>query len=303
MAHSDAQKRTNVRISPVALAAMRTTFGVLERVAPGPGSVLAERIWCHVPSVNNSARRDQRPGPGEVITATVNGGRVVAEAWGQGPAVYLSAGWGGWRGQLGAWVTPLVEAGYRPVAFDALSHGESDAGAMGPRASTLSELADSLTAVVGRVGPAYAVVAHSAGCIATALAIGDGLAADRLVFVAPMAEPVSYIDDFCHILGVGNRVRTGMVSRLERRVGRPLADFDVVALAPRLSLPLLVVHDRGDKETRFSDGEAITAVWPGAELVATEGLGHRRILTDPTVIRRVTEFLAVGRPALRDEDA
>lgn len=290
MSSVGAQKRTNVRINPAALAAIRTTFGVLGRVAPGQGVVLAERIWCHVPS-SNGARRDLRPGPGEIITARVDGRRVVAEAWGQGPAVYLSSGWGGWRGHLGAMVNPLVSAGFRAVAFDALSHGQSDAGSMGRGASTLSEFADSLTAVVGQAGPAHAVIAHSAGCVAAALAAGDGLTVNRMVFLAPMADPMPYIGDFCHILNVNERLRTGMVRRLEERVGRSLDDFDVLRLAPRLGVPLLIFHDRDDKETRFGDGEAIAAKWPGAELVASNGLGHRRILSDLAVVSRAVEFV------------
>lgn len=292
-------QRTNVRVSPVALAAIRATFGILERVAPGPGAGLAERIWCHVPRPGRHLRRDLRPNQGARITATVRGRRVVAEVWGNGPAVYLSAGWGGRRGQLGALVHPLVTAGFRVIAFDPLSHGESDPGAMGRRASTLSEFADSLTAVANEVGPARAVVAHSAGCIAAGLAVRDGLSAERLVFIAPMADPLPYIDDFCHTLGVGNRVRAGMVGRLERRVGRRLHDFDLLRLGPRLRLPLLVVHDRQDKEARFSDGEAIAVTWPGADFMSTSGLGHRRILTDHEVVTRVTDFVvASGRPGM-----
>lgn len=287
----DPDARTNVRVSPVALAAMRTAFRTLEWVAPGPGSRLAERIWCHVPRPRD-LRRDPRPDQGARVTAAVRGRRVVAESWGNGPAVYLSAGWGGWRGQLGALVRPLVAAGFRVVAFDPLSHGESDAGAMGRRASTLSEFADSLTAVAGECGPAHAVVAHSAGCVAAGLAVGDGMPAQRLVFIAPMADPLPYIDDFCRMLGVGGRVRAGMVGRLERRVGRPLHDFDLLRLGRSLRLPLLVVHDRHDKEARFSDGEAIAATWPGADFMVTTGLGHRRILADDSVVSRASDFVA-----------
>lgn len=54
------------------------------------------------------------------------GGRtVVVETWGEGEPVYLLHGWGGWRGQLGAFVAPIVEAGRRAVALDTPSHGES----------------------------------------------------------------------------------------------------------------------------------------------------------------------------------
>lgn len=198
---------------------------------------------------------------------------------------------------MGALVGPLVAAGLRVVAFDAIGHGESAAGVMGAGQSTLSEFADSLIAVVNQAGPAHAIVAHSAGCVAAGLAVGDGLVTGRLVFIAPMADPVAYLADFCQVLGIGPRVRAGMTTRLERRIGRGLADFDLLRLGPRLGVPLLTVHDRDDKETRFSDSQAIAAAWPDAELFTTHGLGHRRILTDPTVIDRVTRFLTADRPA------
>jgi pimeloyl-ACP methyl ester carboxylesterase len=120
-----------------------------------------------------------------------------------------------------------------------------------------------------------------------------------------MADPMSYIADFSHMLGLGDRIQARMIARLERRVGRPLADFNLPRFGSRLGIPLLVIHDRDDKETRFSDGQAIARAWPTAELIATAGLGHRRILTDPGVVRCVTEFLAAdrpGSPAPRPED-
>ncbi len=32
--------------------------------------------------------------------------------------------------------------------------------------------------------------------------------------------------------------------------------------------------------------------WPGAQLVTTDGLGHRRILRDPVVVAGATSFIA-----------
>jgi hypothetical protein len=40
--------------------------------------------------------------------------------------------------------------------------------------------------------------------------------------------------------------------------------------------------------------ERIVRLWPRATLVATTGLGHRRVLRDPSVIDRVVAF-AAGR--------
>jgi pimeloyl-ACP methyl ester carboxylesterase len=188
------------------------------------------------------------------------------------------------------------------VSFDAPGHGESGPGALGRGRSTLPELAEAVAAVTAVGGPADGIVAHSLGASATTLAVLDGLAADRLVLVAPIAAPIAYTREFAAAMGFGPRVHTGLLRRIERLVDRPLADFDLPArLAAAEPPPALVVHDRQDKESRYADGEALVAAWPGAELAGTDGLGHRRILRDPEVVRRAVTFLTAACGQLSDQ--
>ena len=281
------------------------SFALLERVAPGVGARWAEHLWFTVPAARG--RRDRQAAPGCPFQVPVHGRMVAGEVWGERPAhgdhgrpgqgdppvVYLVHGWGGWRWQLDGFVAPLVEAGFRVVAFDAPSHGASDPGPEGPGRSTVLELADALAAVVAANGPAHAVVAHSLGATAAAFAIRRGLPVERAAFVAPMADPLPYTRTFAGRLGFGERVRTRLVGRIERRVGKPLSAFDVPAMAGQVPTPpLLLVHDRLDAETGWSDSAAIAASWPQARLVTTSGLGHRRILRTPAVVREVVEFVA-----------
>jgi pimeloyl-ACP methyl ester carboxylesterase len=267
------------------------SFRVLERVAPTAGARWAEHLWCTVPTARG--RRDRQADPGRPFQVRVHGRAVAGEAWGEGPAVYLVHGWGGWRWQLDGFVAPLVGAGHRVVAFDAPSHGASDSGPAGPGRSTALEFADALAAVVAAMGPAHAVVAHSLGATAAAFAIRSGLSVGRAAFVAPMADPLPYTRQFAARLGFGERVRTRLVDRLERRVGLPLSAFDVPAVAAQVPTPpLLLVHDRQDNETAWSDSAAIARSWPQTRLVTTSGLGHRRILRAPAVIAEVAGFVA-----------
>src|SRR5829696_41633 len=288
------------RLTAIQKSTIVRSFGVLERVAPALGARWAERLWFTVPRAGG--RRDRLAPPGRPFRVEVHGRTVTGESWGEGPVVYLVHGWGGWRGQLDAFAGPLAEAGYRVVAFDALSHGDSDPGLSGPGRSNALELADALTAVVAAHGPAAAVVAHSLGPTAAAYAMRDGLAVGRAVFVAPMAAPLPYTRTFAGRLGFGERTRTRLARRIERRVGLPLSAFDVPAMAGTMATPpLLLVHDRHDAETGWSDSEAIARAWPGARLVTTTGLGHRRILRDPAVVAEVTGF--VGSPVARSGTA
>jgi pimeloyl-ACP methyl ester carboxylesterase len=311
MAESAAKKSTIVRtpFSP-RQRAVRAAFGILERRAPRLGSLWAERLWFTIP-------RDRRPRPaltepGAIVTLALREDQgaksptFVAEVWGSsGPVVYLLHGWGGYRGQLGAFVAPLTAAGYRVVALDAPSHGDSGPGSFGAGRSLITEFTAALTAVTRAFGPAHGIVAHSLGAGATALAVLEGLPARRLVLIAPAPDPGAFAVLFAAGLGFGDRIRSGLMRRLERRVGRPMSEFDAVAHARAaaearsgsgdedavMPPPLLVVHDRRDNVIPYSQGTAIAAAWQGAELLSTAGLGHHRILRDPETVRSAVDFL------------
>lgn len=301
-------QRTTVRFKTgPSLLVLRGFFRALERCAPRAGGAIATRMWCTPPTPR---RRDTNPpgpapsgretGGGEVVTVPVNGRVVKARSWGAGPIVYLVHGWGGWRGQLEAFVAPLVAEGFRVISYDALSHGDSEPGALGAGRSSLPELATTLDAVVDAIGPAHAVIGHSLGGSATAVAVLDGTSAGRLVFIGSLADPIGYTREFARAFGFGERIRSEMLRRLELETGRASHEYELVGRlaaaragegAARLPA-LLVVHDQEDKEVSHADGCAIAAAWPGAELVTTRGLGHRRILRDTEVIKRVTAFVA-----------
>jgi pimeloyl-ACP methyl ester carboxylesterase len=120
----------------------------------------------------------------------------------------------------------------------------------------------------------------------------DGLAVARVVFVAPLVDVTPYTHGFAARFGFGERVRARMVARFERRFGMPLSAFDLTAAAARQpTAPLLVAHDRDDRETRWADSRALARAWPEARLLTTTGLGHRRILADPQVVAEVVRFV------------
>jgi pimeloyl-ACP methyl ester carboxylesterase len=55
-----------------------------------------------------------------------------------------------------------------------------------------------------------------------------------------------------------------------------------------------LVHDTDDATVPVSEAAVIAAAWPGAERMVTTGLGHHRIVHDPTVVRQVVAFLAAS---------
>ncbi|MCO7273876.1 MULTISPECIES: alpha/beta fold hydrolase [Cellulosimicrobium] len=315
---ADRRRAARRRKAALRLAVVRARLAVLQAVSPRRAARLALDLWCTPPD-GAGRRRDDRTAPGTLTTVTTAAGsRVVVETWaatgGEGatspdgdPAgtraptevgvVYLAHGWGGWRGQLGAFVEPLRAAGYRVVAFDAPSHGDSGPGSLGRRRSTMPELADALATVVRSHGEPAAVVSHSLGTATTVLAVRDGLSAGRLVLVAAIADVLGELDGFADVLRLSRRTRELLRGLLSDVAGRPLAELDVrETLRTHPVPPALVVHDRADKEVPYPVGAALAAAWPEGELLTTDGLGHHRLLRDPEVVRAVVDYVTPLRP-------
>jgi pimeloyl-ACP methyl ester carboxylesterase len=279
----------------IAVEAPRAALSSLDAVAPAASAVIGARLWFRLPASPSAERRARRqPAGGVGIELPWHGGTIKGRVYGPDgdPAAYLVHGWGGWWQQLAAMVEPLREAGFRVVAFDAPSHGSSSPGRHGRRHTTVMEMADAYAAVLERFGPARLVVAHSLGVMGVLRARSEGTAADAYAFVAPASSVRDFLPVFGAMAGLRPRTHPRLAEQLERRIGLPLEDFDTAGLARRAQThpPMLAVHDRGDRETPATGSIALAEAWPGSELVLTDGLGHRRILWDPTAVAAVVDF-------------
>ncbi len=270
-----------------ALRFTRAAFGAVQRASPRLAARWAERLFCSPPRRPISERMAAWLAGGRRFDLTVGGRRVAAWSWGErGSGVLLAHGWGSRGARFADLGGALLASGFRVVTFDAPGHGASSG-----RLSSGLEFARAALAVATAVGPVSAVVGHSLGGFAAALAIEGGLAAHRAVFIAPSANPNTYSAQLASLLGVRDPVMASMRERLERRLGFDWRRMDVPRFAPAMRIPLLVIHDRDDREVRWDDGAAIAAAWPEAELVTTTGLGHHRIVSDGAVIQQVLGFL------------
>ncbi|MES2188661.1 MAG: alpha/beta fold hydrolase [Pseudomonadota bacterium] len=205
--------------------------------------------------------------------------------------VLLLHGWGGHAGQMLALADRLRSQGLLPVMVEMPAHGRSSGAT-----TNLPQFARVLDYVVARLtqqGYAlHAVVAHSLAANASAYAASRGLDMGRLVLLAPPASPLEYTRLFARVFGLRETTRVAMQRRIESREGIVMPQFEPDAVGARIRMPTLVVHDRQDSINLFADGVAYSRVIAGARLVATDGLGHRRILKDETVLREVAAFMA-----------
>jgi pimeloyl-ACP methyl ester carboxylesterase len=211
---------------------------------------------------------------------------LAASSWGEGPTVLLVHGWNSRGTHWGSYIDTLIVAGFRAVAVDAPGHGDSP----GDRCHVLG-FGRELVEAARQIGPLAGVVAHSFGAGATVIALARGLQAGRVALLGGPSSLVSVVERWGRGQLLPEEEIPAFLHRVEQAVGEPIEDLDITRIASGLKIPSLIVHDRDDEEIPLQDGIAVARAWPGAKMLITERLGHRRILIARKVVGEVVAFL------------
>lgn len=209
-----------------------------------------------------------------------------------GPTILLTHGWEFQAGRMGAFVQPLLQAGFRVAAFDAPAHGRSQ-GAH----STLLDYEEAILNAARALGPQgeplHAIVGHSFGGMATAWALARHAAlAKRLVLIAAGTDVEFLLRSSPRFQQTDDAFKQALRDEFRRRVGRWPNEFNAAQAGVCIQAPTLVVHDQRDYMVPIAHGEAYARHIPNAQLLKTSSLGHRAILRDANVIAATLQFLA-----------
>lgn len=278
------------------ISAFRLALSASERLWPSLAVRLATRLfltplppkWLH----RRAGWRRQwhaQSWPFEGASVTVYSGKASHSAP-TGPVALLVHGWGGHAGQMLAIAQSVASAGLTPVLLELPAHGASRGAS-----SSLPGFTRAIEYVVARLAQqgteVHVLVAHSLGASAAAYASARGLPIKRLVLLAPPASPPEYTRQFVRVFGLSERTRARMQHRIESREGMLMPHFEAGFVGPKVRVPTLVVHDRTDRVNGFADGQAFAQAIRGSRLVATDGLGHRKILKDAQVLGEIAIFV------------
>jgi len=284
---------TNVRFLFETLL-RRAGLGASALLAPGLAGLWAERLFLTPPKPRYPSSEFFDLIDARQSFLRHRGRHIASWRWGSpdAPAVLLVHGWGGRATQMRRFVAHLTAAGFRVIAYDQPAHGLSEG-----RLTGLPDFADVLLAVARHHGKVHAVISHSLGGPAAAIALARGLAASRAVLISPPSDLVGYSRRFARWLALPERVRRSMQAAIEERFGVRWSELEIARVAPLLRAEALVIHDRQDTQVPWRQGAALARHWPGARLMSTVGLGHGRILEDDAVARAAVDFIA-GRSAV-----
>jgi pimeloyl-ACP methyl ester carboxylesterase len=207
----------------------------------------------------------------------------------------LLHGWDSRGSHMGAFVAPLLEAGFRVVTLDALSHGDSE----GDR-SSVTHHAQSALQVAHAAGGIHLVVGHSVGSLAALLAMNQGLAVKGSVHLAGPSSMWRVAQAAAPALGLKAEEFAAFANGVAAFAGLPLRAADAVALSRSQTTPALLVYDPADAEIPFAESELLARSWPQANLVPMPDVGHRKILRAPQAVQWAVAFaksMLAQRPA------
>jgi pimeloyl-ACP methyl ester carboxylesterase len=276
------------------LGAVRAAFVLGGRLAPTHTVNRAARLFAT--PFASSRRRAQAAQAGDDMQRgqlQVNGETIATYVWGDPatqPYALLVHGWSSFGLRFLPWVAALRAMGFAVITFDQPGHGHSS-GTL----CTLPEFADTVRAVGRHYGTAALAIAHSLGGAALAFAQDEQWHAEKCILVAPAADMHAAAGRFFRFVRLGEHLRKPFFAWHRQRTGIDVDDLQVARRVRDYGQPCLIVHDLDDGDVPWAEGERYAQHWPGARMLTTQGLGHRRVLVAPEVMATVLAFIR-GEP-------
>jgi len=204
--------------------------------------------------------------------------------------VLVLHGWISHAARLEPVITALRAYGLRVVAFDAPAHGRS----RGIQAD-LDSFREALRRVSHSCGPIAAILAHSFGALTAVswLAEDASAASVRAAVLVGLPRDVGYLfESFSIALGLRADVIARVRSVFHARYGRFPEQYSALALAPRIHIPVLLVHGSADELVPAAQAAQIVSQLQDGGLQVVPGLNHSEPLRDPGTVALMSAFIA-----------
>jgi len=214
-------------------------------------------------------------------------GRLKTYQLGTGPIWVLTHGWSGSASQFYPLMEHIANRGFTALAYDHPGHGQSGGvyGHIPAFVHGLEAILDSVDDVAGLVG-------HSMGTASSIECHHQKLVDKPLLLIAPVLD---YLDNlFGSVVrsGYSMRLFNAVVSEVEEQYHYPIQSVDPYKKLKLRNSPTIIVHDEGDKFTKFEVSKKAAQEMVNVTLVATQGQGHGRVMKCSEVMESFDQLIA-----------
>ena len=223
----------------------------------------------------------------------VHASQLVPTGPATGGPVLIVHGYGSRSEFMAPLARAIAAAGREAIVLDLPGHGQSTGATV-----HLGKAVEAIDAAWRQFGPFETMIGHSfGGASVLAAAAGAFLHVPqrmpaRLVTIAAPSEMQAVFHNVGKRLGLGAAAQASFDAHAFRISGRPLTAFGPDDLLHAIPVPLMVIHAPDDKEVPFAAAEALHRASQRGCLVEAAGTGHRRIVSDPAVMKTIAGWLA-----------
>lgn len=200
--------------------------------------------------------------------------------------ILLVHGWSGRGTQLFKIAEELLQNGYATISFDAPAHGKSEG-----KTTIMSDFIESVLEIEKQHGPFKFAIGHSLGGMSVLNALKDGLKVKKAVIIGSGDIVQDILDDFISKLGLKTEMSKLLCAYFENKYQTKMDNYSAYRAASQIKIPVLVIHDNHDPEVSIKAGIHIHDHLENGTLFLTDNLGHRKILGNQNVIRKITDFI------------
>ncbi|OAJ94819.1 alpha/beta hydrolase [Vibrio bivalvicida] len=206
---------------------------------------------------------------------------------GTGPVWVLTHGWSGSASQFYPLMEHIASRGYTALAYDHPGHGQSGGvyGHIPAFVHGLEAILDSVDDVAGLVG-------HSMGTASSIECHHQKLVDKPFLLIAPVLDYLDNLFGSVARSGYSMRLFNAVVSEVEDQYHYPIQSVDPYNKLKLRSAQTIIVHDQGDKFTKFEVSQKAAQEMENVMLVATQGQGHGRVMKCAEVMESFEQLIA-----------
>lgn len=229
---------------------------------------------------------DQKSNKRTLFIPSINKNIVTYEYGKSTRKIILVHGWSGRGTQLFKIADELLQNGFSVVSFDAPAHGKSEG-----KTTIMSEFIASILEIENQYGPFEIAIGHSLGGMSVLNAIKDGLQVKKAVIIGSGDVVQDILNEFTSKLGLKPEISNKLRDHFENQYQVKMDDYSAYRAAQEVKIPVFVIHDKDDPEVPVEAGIHIHKHLQNGTLFLTESLGHRKILGNQNVIKKIIDFI------------
>ena len=204
--------------------------------------------------------------------------------------VIVSHGWGDTSKSFQEMIIALTQQGYLVAAIDHIGHGKSS----GNKSHLLSFI-ETLELLIEQFQEdritVDAIIGHSMGAIATLNLPSYLLESKKIILIS---SPINFFElmfEKVEQAGISRKLLFRVLDKISHKHGKTWQQLTTESNRYKLALDFTFIHARQDKYAPFADVSRFLQQ-EKSTLIETEGLGHKRILSDTSVINNITKMLS-----------